>query len=122
MTHPTTKVHNTRKGNTVQPTITYFQWHNENEVLDDAHYDAFVHYLDNEHSGFNDTYDESVVERFKNDWIGVWDTFGEFVQEKFNELNVIPEHLALYIDYKQIERDWQHHYWISSEGHVFMHS
>lgn len=102
--------------------INYHQWHKENKVLDYAAYDAFIHYLDNEHSGMNDAYDASVVERFENDWLGQWDSFLDFVTEKFNDSNDIPTHLESYIDYKAIERDWVHNYWVSVEGHVFINS
>lgn len=106
----------------IDSTTTYYYWHEVHGELDDSDYEALSHYLDNEHQGTDSKYDEETVERFRNDYIGIYDDLLDFVTQTFNDSNDIPVHLEGYIDYKAIERDWRHSYWISEDGHVFRNS
>ena len=101
-------------------TYTFAEWHEEEQEFDDNEWEAFGDYLENQHENEMMEYDAQTITNFRDAYRGWWQTFQEFVAQTFEETNDIPEHLTNYIDYKAVARDWEHDYWYSDNGHVFL--
>lgn len=99
---------------------TYAEWHEEENELTEDEYEALGDYLDNQHEKVTDEYDSDTVEKFRDAYRGYWANFTEFVEQVYRETYTIPEELDNYIDWDKVARDWQHDYWQSDNGHVFI--
>lgn len=61
---------------------------------------------------------EYAKEHFEDAYCGEWGTFEKYVEETFDEIYEIPDHLANYIDYAAVARDWEADHYFSN-GYVF---
>ena len=69
-------------------------------ALIEEHGAAFAAYADN--VGI----DYATADGFQDAYCGEWDSERHYAEESFDDLYDIPDHLASYIDYDAIARDW----------------
>jgi antirestriction protein len=89
-------------------------------TFDEDREQAFRHFLYNQHdeqSKLNQDDWESRFSDFEDAYVGCM-PFKDYVEEAFGEMNEIPEHLAYYIDYERVARDWElgGDFWTAPDG------
>jgi antirestriction protein len=61
---------------------------------------------------------EDADKTFEEAYMGQWGSLREYAEQTFDECNDIPDHLARYIDYEKVERDYSFDH-MEQDGHVF---
>jgi len=71
------------------------------------------------HEAVGDT--EADFDHIEDCFCGAWKDFSDFVYDSFTSCNDIPDHLANFIDWEHVEREWEmDHYYADINGSCFV--
>jgi len=98
---------------------TYYEWHEQEQDLNETEYEALGDYLDNQHDDTDSEYDADIVSQFRDAYCGQWGSMADFAEEYTRDTQDIPDWLDRHIDWDSVADDFHHDFWESGNGHIF---